>query len=167
MKDQHYFLLTSGTLHEHGTLRHNSCFSTIPFQCRLLLECDIAHYTFDCHRNCIMASVLFVGVSGQDPNIDLPPGVSAQELDTAIHKGTEAMKNAGYKVTLLMPPIMDGIAALEKDLETTRYDLVLVSVCVSNLRTRRRSLLSRTSPLTQKNSSALGPCRSIHRILRE
>ncbi|KAL1611585.1 hypothetical protein SLS59_000304 [Nothophoma quercina] len=75
-----------------------------------------------------MASVLFIGVSGQDPNIDLPPGVSAQELDAAIHKGTEAMKNAGYSVSLLMPPIMDGIAALEKDLETNRYDLVLVSL---------------------------------------
>lgn len=89
-----------------------------------------------------MASVLFIGVSGQDPNIDLPPGVSAQELDAAIHKGTEAMKNAGYSVNLLMPPIMDGIAALEKDLETNRYDLVLVSVSIidSYECSRRRSL---------------------------
>lgn len=89
-----------------------------------------------------MASVLFIGVSGQDPNIDLPPGVSAQELDAAIHKGTEAMKNAGYSVNLLMPPIMDGIAALEKDLETNRYDLVLVSVSIidSYECSRRQSL---------------------------
>jgi hypothetical protein len=97
-----------------------------------------------------MASVLFIGVSGQDPDIDLPPGVSAQELDTAIHKGVEAIKNAGYKVNLLIPPIMDGIAALEKDLETNRYDLVLVSVCITDLCTHRRTLLSMNSLLTSE-----------------
>lgn len=75
-----------------------------------------------------MISVLFLGVGPQDPNIDLPPNVSAQALDAAINKGYEDLKNAGYKVNLFLPPIMEGIAALEKEMQTTKYDLVLVGV---------------------------------------
>lgn len=79
-----------------------------------------------------MASVLFMGVGGQDPNIALPPNVSAQELDAAINKGVEAMKEAGYTVTMFLPPIMEGIAALESELQQKKYDLVLVSVSICN-----------------------------------
>lgn len=75
-----------------------------------------------------MATVLFIGVSPQDPNIDLPPNVSAQALDAAIHKGVEDLKNAGYSVNLFQPPIMKGIDALEKELQMTKFDLVLVGV---------------------------------------
>lgn len=80
-----------------------------------------------------MASVLFVGVDGQDPNIDLPPNVSSQELNAAINKGADAMKGAGYTVNLFLPPIMEGIAALETELQQKQYDLVLVSVSGTNL----------------------------------
>jgi hypothetical protein len=75
-----------------------------------------------------MASVLFMGVGPQDPNIDLPPNVSAQALGAAINKGVEDLKNAGYKVNLFLPNIMEGIDALEKELQTTKYDLVLIGV---------------------------------------
>lgn len=80
-----------------------------------------------------MASVLFMGVGPQDPNIDFPPNVSAQALEAAINKGFEDLKSAGYKVNLFLPPIMEGIAALEKELQTTKYDLVLVGVSAAYL----------------------------------
>ncbi|KAF2632557.1 hypothetical protein BU25DRAFT_405884 [Macroventuria anomochaeta] len=38
------------------------------------------------------------------------------------------MTNAGYKVNLFLPPIMAGIAALQEELQMTKYDLVLVSL---------------------------------------
>ncbi|KAF3051700.1 hypothetical protein E8E11_011314 [Didymella keratinophila] len=75
-----------------------------------------------------MASVLFVGVSAQDPNIDLPPNVTAQQLDAAINQSVEDLKNAGYQVVLFLPPIMEGINELEKELQKNKYDLVLVGL---------------------------------------
>lgn len=83
-----------------------------------------------------MPSVLFMSVGPQDPNITLPPNVTAQELSAALTKGADSMTHAGYTVTLFLPPIMQGIAALEKELETTRYDLVLVGVSSSHGRVR-------------------------------
>jgi hypothetical protein len=75
-----------------------------------------------------MATVLFMGVGAEDPNIDLPPNVTAQALNTAINQGVHELQSAGYKVNLFLPPIMEGIDALEKELQTTKYDLVLVGV---------------------------------------
>jgi len=83
-----------------------------------------------------MASVLFVGVSAQDPNIDLPPNVTAQQLDAAINQSVEDLKNAGYQVVLFLPPIMEGINELEKELQKNKYDLVLVGVSPSQFKWR-------------------------------
>lgn len=114
----------------YGALRHSTLTSAQPHS---ILKCNIDHNTTYIATYLTMASVLFMGVGGHDPNIDLPPNVTAQELDAAINKGVEAIKNAGYTVRLFMPPIMEGIAALEKELQTTKYDLVLVGVSVSHL----------------------------------
>ncbi|KAJ4384235.1 hypothetical protein N0V86_001082 [Didymella sp. IMI 355093] len=78
-----------------------------------------------------MASVLFMGAAPQDPNIDLPPNVSEQVLDTAINKGVEELKNAGYQVVLFLPPIMEGIDELEKELSKNKYDLVLIGTATA------------------------------------
>ena len=78
-----------------------------------------------------------MGVSGQDPNIALPPNVTAQELDAAVKKGVEAMQRAGYTVTMFLPPIMEGITALESELQQKKYDLVLITVGISTYSIRR------------------------------
>jgi hypothetical protein len=75
-----------------------------------------------------MASVLFMGIGGDDPSLQLTPNVSSQELNAAIDKGSQSLTDAGYKVTLFLPPMMDGIAALEKELQLNKHDLVLVGV---------------------------------------
>ncbi|KAF3040288.1 hypothetical protein E8E12_005989 [Didymella heteroderae] len=77
-----------------------------------------------------MATVLFMGVAPQDPNIDLPPNVSAQALDVGLNQSVEDMKNAGYQVVLFLPPIMEGINELEKELQKNKYDLVLVGLSI-------------------------------------
>jgi hypothetical protein len=75
-----------------------------------------------------MPSVLFMGVGPQDPDLTLPPNLTAQELDAAINKGASDMREAGYTVNLFLPHLREGIARLEEDLKTNRYDLVLVGV---------------------------------------
>jgi hypothetical protein len=85
-----------------------------------------------------MASVLFMGTAPQDPNIDLPPNVSEEVLDTALNKGVEELKNAGYQVVLFLPPIMEGIDELEKELQRNKYDLVLIGVSAFFLLTSRQ-----------------------------
>ncbi|KAF2997390.1 hypothetical protein E8E13_004924 [Curvularia kusanoi] len=75
-----------------------------------------------------MASVLFMGIGGDDPSLDLPPNVSSQQLNALIDKGAQSLTDAGYKVTLFLPPMMDGITALEKELQSNKHDLVLVGV---------------------------------------
>jgi hypothetical protein len=75
-----------------------------------------------------MATVLYMGVAPQDPNIDLPPGVSAEMLDGGMNKSVDDLKNAGYQVVHFLPPIMQGIDELEKELQRNKYDLVLVGV---------------------------------------
>lgn len=84
-----------------------------------------------------MVSVLYMGVAPQDPNIDLPPNVSAEILHAGMNKSVEDMKNAGYHVVHFLPPIMQGIDELEKELQKNKYDLVLVGVgvvCLLRLR---------------------------------
>ena len=89
-----------------------------------------------------MATVLFMGVAPQDPNIDLPPNVSAQALDVGLNQSVEDMKNAGYQVVLFLPPIMEGINELEKELQKNKYDLVLVGVSAFPSREKRAKRIS-------------------------
>ncbi|KAJ4413217.1 hypothetical protein N0V91_000191 [Didymella pomorum] len=77
-----------------------------------------------------MATVLYMGVAPQDPNIDLPPGVSAEMLDGGMNKSVDDLKNAGYQVVHFLPPIMQGIDELEKELQRNKYDLVLVGLSI-------------------------------------
>jgi hypothetical protein len=90
-----------------------------------------------------MASVLFMGIGGDDPSLQLPPNVSSQQLNEAIDKGSQSLTDAGYKVTLFLPPMLDGIAALEKELQSNKHDLVLVGVSDGhNMCSSERSLLT-------------------------
>jgi hypothetical protein len=86
------------------------------------------HHTSARRQDKVMASVLFMGIGGDDPSLQLTPNVSSQELNAAIDKGSQSLTDAGYKVTLFLPPMMDGIAALEKELQLNKHDLVLVGV---------------------------------------
>jgi predicted secreted protein len=92
-----------------------------------------------------MATVLYMGVAPQDPNIDLPPGVSAEILDAGMNKSVEDLKNAGYQVVHFLPPIMQGIDELEKELQRNKYDLVLVGVSVSITCLKREGADTRTN----------------------
>ena len=75
-----------------------------------------------------MVSVLFMGIGGDDPSLQLPPNVSSQQLNAAIDKASQSLTEAGYTVTLFLPHMLDGIAALEKELQSNKHDLVLVGV---------------------------------------
>ena len=86
------------------------------------------HHTAARRQAKAMASVLFMGIGGDDPSLQLPPNVSSQQLNAAIDKGSQSLTDAGYKVTLFLPPMLDGIAALEKELQSNKHDLVLVGV---------------------------------------
>ena len=113
-----------------------------------------------------MASVLFIGVSAQDPNIDLPPKVTAQALDTAINQSVEDLKNAGYQVVLFLPPIMDGINELEKELQKNKYELVLVGVSTFPIQSTRKSGKGEHMLTCDCCSLAYESCQSIRRTSR-
>ena len=78
-----------------------------------------------------MPSLLWIGIPLRDPNFPLPPRADPKAVNDKIDAAAKAMEDAGYKVNVLNPHIKEGVSLVQKELQATKYDAILVGVSFS------------------------------------